>query len=106
LLPDDWTYPTDISSSSSQTFSTNVSTWANTYTTADWVKMQTAGAVFFPAAAYREGTSVKGNKGNYWLATASGDSRAYRQYFDTGDVDGDSYYNRNLGFFVRLVQDK
>ncbi len=112
LLPDDWTHPTDISSSSSQTFTSGKSdsgtSWPNTYTAADWAKMQAAGAVFLPAAGFRTGTapSQVGNMGDYWLATANGSSKAYRLYFTPTDIDNSSDYNRNLGFSVRLVRDK
>ncbi|MBR6082298.1 MAG: BspA family leucine-rich repeat surface protein, partial [Salinivirgaceae bacterium] len=112
LLPDDWTHPTDISSSSSQTFtsgkSTSSTSWPNTYTAADWAKMQAAGAVFLPAAGYRAGTSIRqvSSMGDYWLATANGSSKAYRLYFTPTDIDGASASNRNYGFSVRLVRDK
>ena len=114
LLPDDWTHPTDISSSSSQTFtsgkSTSSTSWPNTYTADDWAKMQAAGAVFLPAAGYRKNNTISvnqsGNMGDYWLATANGADKAYRLYFTPTDIDGASASNRNYGFSVRLVRDK
>ena len=58
LLPDNWTYPTNLSSSSSQSFKSFIVAQSvytdNTYTADDWEEMEKAGAVFFPVAGFRD----------------------------------------------------
>ncbi|MBP5477244.1 MAG: hypothetical protein J6Y00_06120, partial [Paludibacteraceae bacterium] len=47
----------------------------NTYSADEWERMEAAGAVFMPAAGYRQGKSSPdqnmGVDGNYWLSTAA-----------------------------------
>ncbi|MBP5582989.1 MAG: hypothetical protein J6X43_03420, partial [Bacteroidales bacterium] len=78
----------------------------NSYSSAEWSKMETNGAVFLPAAGYRDGTSVTlvGILGRYWSASA----------YDAFDASGISFmsnivrvsrHSRPNGISVRLVQD-
>ena len=116
LLPDDWTMPAVLSFTPSTTkglewngtyyFNENADNYShNTYTTAEWTVMEFAGAVFLPAAGYREGTNVSlvGRAIDYWSATPNGTTaggisgnskRLHPQSF------GDLYY----GDCVRLVR--
>ena len=115
LLPDDWTTPDGLSYTPSTTkglewngeyyFNENADNYShNTYTTAEWAVMEFAGAVFLPAAGYREGTTVAlvGTAIDYWLATQhgtaaggiSGNSKRLHP-----NSDGDLFY----GDCVRLV---
>ena len=116
LLPDDWTMPAGLSFTPSTTkglewngtyyFNENADNYShNTYTTAEWTVMEFAGAVFLPAAGYREGTNVSlvGRAIDYWSATPNGTTaggisgnskRLHPQSF------GDLYY----GDCVRLVR--
>ncbi|MCQ2316405.1 MAG: fibrobacter succinogenes major paralogous domain-containing protein [Bacteroidales bacterium] len=66
-----------------------------------------AGAVFLPAAGYRDGTDVNyvGSYGYYWSSSPNEDNEdgAYRMYFDSGiayTLSG----NRCSGYAVRLVR--
>ena len=105
LLPDDWTLPADV------TFTSGASgDYAqNTYSAEDWAKMETNGAVFLPAAGYRDGTNVYkvGSNGYY-----SSSSAIYNEY---GGYSGYLYlrssgvamsdFNLYDGLSVRLVKD-
>ena len=85
LLPDNWTLPAGLSFTPSTTkglewngtyyFNENADNYShNTYTTDEWTVMEYAGAVFLPAAGYREGTTVSlvGKAIDYWSATQDG----------------------------------
>ena len=106
LLPDDWTLPTGI------TFNSGTSNRfeQNTYSDEEWVKMESNGAVFLPAAGDRYGTEVTGVGvgGEYWsmsVAGGSDDTRfAYHQRFYSYYVPMEDDY-RLRGNSVRLVQD-
>ena len=58
LLPNSWTLPSGCSFTSGVSGSSRlVENWSrNIYTTAQWAQMEAAGAVFLPAAGYRDGT--------------------------------------------------
>ena len=102
LLPDSWLLPSGMS------FTANANKWTtNTYSAADWAKMEQSGAVFLPAAGGRNGTNVYGvgSDGFYWSSTPGGTNRAFSLYFDSGYVDPLSISNRSRGRSVRLVQD-
>ena len=101
LLPDDWssdTYSLSNTNSSGASFS------SNTISASQWNTLEQAGAVFLPAAGYRDGTSVYvvGSYGNYWSASCSGSSRAWYVLF-TGTYLNDNDRSRNFGHSVRLV---
>jgi len=88
ILPDECTYvKTDI---------------ANT----DWSELETAGAVFLPAAGRRYGTVVDGvgSNGYYWSATPDGGDGAQGFYFGSGS-SGVGPDHRYVGYSVRLVRD-
>lgn len=105
LLPDNWN-----SVPSGCTFSPvtdNVTT--NTYTQAQWSKMEAKGAVFFPYAGYRSGVSMVSvySFGGYWSSThgANGSNQsAQALYFNTGsDLNIGNNYDRAHGRSVRLA---
>lgn len=118
LLPDNWSTPAGLSFTASATrglewngtyyFNEQADNYThNTYTEAEWARMESAGAVFLPAAGYREGTlvSLVGKAIDYWSASLhgtmaggiSGNSKRLHP-----QSDGDLYY----GDCVRLVKDK
>ena len=81
----------------------------NTPDASTWTAMEAAGAVFLPAAGYREGTEVKtgsnGGYGSYWSSTAGGDyTTACRVYFRYNSLGADGNYYRYRGMSVRLVR--
>jgi hypothetical protein len=118
LLPDKWSSPAGLSFTASTTrglewngtyyFNEQADNYThNAYTEAEWARMESAGAVFLPAAGYREGTKVSlvGKAIDYWSASLhgtmaggiSGNSKRLHP-----QSDGDLYY----GDCVRLVKDK
>ena len=112
LLPDDWSWSeTSIAtaataagfawSGGAKIFSSNIIS-NNTL----WSVMESAGAVFIPAAGYRQGTTINmsGNGGDYWSSTASSDKKAYRTSFYDEHLNLSNNYGRSDGISVRLVR--
>jgi hypothetical protein len=68
--------------------------------------MEAAGAVFLPAAGYREGTTVAnvGSEGNYWSLTPY-QTGAHRLLFSGNDFSAVNATARTLGYSVRLVKE-
>lgn len=104
LLPDDWSssfYTLYSTNNEGASFSNNVissSTWTNS--------LQSHGAVFLPAAGYRNGTSVVdvGDWGNYWSASYGNSYNAYPVNFYGSAVHVAYFYSyRYYGRSVRLV---
>ena len=102
LLPDDW-------STSYYGLSTTADYTANDITLADWTdKLEAHGAVFLPAAGYRDVTTVNnvGTLGLYWSSSPYTDaSRAYCAYFSSSSLIPNYSFTRYYGFSVRLVRD-
>ena len=121
LLPDDWTNPEGIS------FHTGISKglvaktdyYANTdgknykhneYTSAQWTQMESAGAVFLPAAGYRWDNEVYMEDsdldymGYYWASTPYDNWEGYLLYFDGYELSPQNKNSRIYGQAVRLVQ--
>lgn len=119
LLPDEFEDPKTNESTSQacveKKFVPKSSTgWEqNIYSQGDsWNKMQAAGAVFFPAAGYRDGDPGNpnpaavynvGNGGYYWSASPYYDSDAYDLYFHSGYVNPSFTNIRDQAYSVRLV---
>ena len=117
LLPDDWATPSGVTftpstekglvwAGSSYSNSNNDNYSHNTYMAAEWDKMESAGAVFLPAAGYRycDGSVYfVGSGGFYWSSTPDGSEYAWNLYFYSGGV---LIYSslRCLGLSVRLVR--
>lgn len=109
ILPDDWICPDDL------TFSPGHASGfeANFYTYSEWAQMEAEGAVFLPAAGYRDGAVVwnVGSYGNYWSSSSPNSNSAYNlaffniyNYGISELVTNDNFY-RYYGFSVRLVSD-
>ncbi len=107
LFPNRYTHPTDVAQPVDINDDNNYIAWGthNVYNSANWAKMEAAGAVFLPAAGYRGGTSVYdvGGYGIYWSSTAYGEDIAWGVDFYEGYVYPGSYDGRNGGQSVRLV---
>ena len=108
LLPDSWTCPEDITFRSGFASTRSEQAYADyqTFTLAQWEKLEAAGAVFLPASGNRDGASIDLVQygGYYWSATPDGSRYAYYLDFYSGGADwrsNDRYY----GQAVRLVQD-
>ena len=106
LFPDHYTHPTDLSAITGMNESDDFD-WStgNNFTALQWAKMEAAGAVFLPAAGYRNGTDVYdvGLIGIYWSSTADDDNFAWDVSFDEYFVSPDYNNFRNYGQSVRLV---
>ncbi len=107
LLPDDWTLPTSLS------FTTGYDNGytTNTYTMAQWQKMEAAGAVFLPSAGWRHVTDLNGvgKVGSYWSSSYKNEANAYYLSFGVGAAGGDVIViegGHYTGRSVRLVADE
>lgn len=107
LLPDNWN--TSFYTLSS-TNTTNAKYTVNKITDSDWdTYLEFHGAVFLPAAGYRNGTSVSSSNsdGHYWSSDShkSNSSKAYFMSFTSTSLTCGDYSNRYEGNSVRLVRD-
>ena len=106
LLPDNW-------NPSIYSLHNPTGGWyeANTISLADWPTLEMAGAVFLPAAGFRNGTNVGelNNECSYWTASyynwESAESKAYYTYFNNGGYWWSKDDWRCVGHSVRLVHD-
>ena len=107
LFPDTYTHPDGVTAPTGVNATGDTGWNGNSYTAADWTKMETAGCVFLPAAGYRNGSSVNnpGSVGDYSSATPSGTEKAYELYFSSGSLNTASEGSRFYGLSVRLVQE-
>lgn len=108
FLPDNWTCPVGVTFKSGfhSEFSVEAYGQYQTFSADQWSKLESAGAVFLPAAGYRGGSSVDlvQNRGFYWSATEGISDEAYELYFISGGA-GMYDSNRDFGDGVRLVKD-
>ena len=108
LLPDSWTCPSGVSFKQGFHSSYGVDYYAayQTFTAAEWSKLEAAGAVFLPAAGNRWGSGVDYVQyySFYWSATGYDSYGAYYLDFSSDEA----YMNnsqRSSGLSVRLVKD-
>ncbi len=108
LLPDSWELPEGVAFKSGFADSYDAEAYATyqTFTFAQWQKLEAAGAVFLPASAYRLGSDMKDVQtyGNYWSATMAGSDYAnYLSFLSNGT----NMYSADLcnGQSVRLVRE-
>ena len=108
FLPDNWTCPAGVTFKSGFHSSDGVDYYAayQTFTADQWSKLEESGAVFLPAAGYRNGTGVDcvQDLGYYWSATELNSYYTYCLYFDSEGA-GMYDYRRLIGRSVRLVKD-
>ena len=106
ILPDSWTQPSGCPQFNPGLASSYGDWPRNSYTVAQWAQMESAGAVFLPAAGYRYGTNVNyvGINGNYWSSTPNNEHYAYSMYFGSSYLDAASSNSRVDGFSVRPVR--
>ncbi|MBQ0116163.1 MAG: hypothetical protein KBT10_09905 [Bacteroidales bacterium] len=118
LLPDDWKLPTGATFNPGfPSMPSTVEKYAqqNNYTIEQWQQMESAGAVFLPAAGYRDGTKYRDDDKNwgakYWTSTSTEPSRydynseptnafAFSIISEMADMD---YDTKCVGCCVRLV---
>lgn len=103
LLPESWTLPEGLSftAGTASGYSTNV------YTAEQWDKMENAGAIFLPAAGYRNGTSVGDtpSDGYYWSATHNNGMNSKCIHFSSSTIENTTM-TRSRGCAVRLVRNR
>ncbi len=116
ILPDNWVLPEGCTSNPGMGAGDGREYFArkNSYTPEEWLKMQTNGAVFLPAAGVRETLEVNyvNEIGRYWSVTRCFDKPLYEEwcaytlYFQSDDLLKAEHNNpRDYGRSVRLVQD-
>ena len=103
LLPDDWSssyFALNSPNSEEAVFG------SNTITASQWDTLEQHGAVFLPAAGFRQLTNASGvgASGNYWSSSCGSYGLVYALHFcdNESDVAVNAYYNC-YGFTVRLV---
>lgn len=124
LLPDNWTVPKDIVIASGmntyvpgENYNLNDYAAYQTFTAAEWKKLEKNGAVFLPASGWRWQDGVYGTEtkvsqlqefGQYWSSTPATAyyelGKAYRLAFGSGYLYIDISF-MVVGYNVRLVKD-
>ena len=104
LLPESWTLPAGL------TFTPGIASGysTNTYSLEDWDKMEMAGAIFLPAAGFRNGTNTSDVNvvGFYWSATHKTGMQANSLHFTSSSVSASTGKSRGNGCSVRLVKNR
>jgi len=102
LLPDEWSLPAGLS------FTPGNSNWANHYTTEEWAQMEANGAVFLPAAGFRESGNggLKDMNGMllYWSSSYNGVNAYYMRIGSNSTLPQYDNGGRYCGLSVRLVR--
>ena len=108
LLPDNWTCPAGVTFKSGFHSEGSVEAYGQyqTFSANQWSKLESAGAVFLPAAGYRYGSNANyaQSYGSYWSATER-DSRGAGYLNFSSCVASMDYSYRRDGQSVRLVKD-
>ena len=107
IFPDTYTHPDGVTAPTGVNATDETGWNGNTYSSADWAKMESAGCVFLPAAGIRTGSSLSnpGTRGTYWSSSPNGTDEAYRVYFTSGGVTPANRSTRSSGCSVRLVRE-
>ena len=107
LLPDNWSCPADVTFKSGFHSNYGADNYAiyQTFTADQWSKLEAAGAIFLPAAGYRDGSKVEyvQSNGLYWSATGEDDYARYPIFDSNEEYAGGA--ERYFGLSVRLVKD-
>ena len=108
LLPDSWTCPSGVTFKSGFHNNDGVEYYAayQTFTADQWSTLESAGAVFLPAAGGRHGSDMYSEQGYgfYWSDTVTYNNGADGLSFNSGGAGMGSAY-RGDGHSVRLVKD-
>ena len=108
FLPDNWTCPAGVTFKSGSLNDVGIDYYAayQTFTAEQWSKLESAGAIFLPAAGDRYGLRAGGVQGygHYWSATEYDSYSAYYLSFGS-DGAGVGNSGRSDGQSVRLVKD-
>ena len=106
LFPDTYTHPDGVTAPTGVNATGDTGWNGNSYTVADWTKMESAGCVFLPAAGCRSGSSVDklGTFGYFWSATPRGTDSANYVFFKSDDLAFTNYDFLWFACSVRLVR--
>ena len=115
IFPDNYTHPGDVTLPTGINATDSTSWSNNVYNMTNWGEMEAAGAVFLPAAGYRNfinsswSVVSSGVFGSYWSSTSNGISGAQNIRFGETNIYGSSnststVYPRYRGNSVRLVR--
>ena len=108
LLPDTWTTPAGITFKSGVASEQSVQAYADyqTFTLSEWQQLESAGAVFLPAAGYRYAKQMYcvHSYAPYWTSTPNDANNAKQLGCESDRVDM-FLSMRNIGISVRLVQE-
>lgn len=102
VMPDGWTTPKGL------TFYAGIKGWyLNDYDTKQWAKLEAAGAVFLPAAGFRDGKDIYhvDMDGFYWSSSAFTAGGAWNLGFNVSLLGANGVSFMGQGYSVRLVQD-
>lgn len=112
IFPDDFILPEGITVASSEINISSYLTWTNvasTLTSADWMKMEVAGAIFLPCTGYRgyssNNPSFTADCGYYWSSTFYSASNACNIQMGSVSPMFDANSAKRIGCSVRLVRD-
>ena len=109
LLPDSWTCPSGVTFKSGFHNNYGVEYYAayQTFTAAEWSKLEFVGAVFLPAAGsgYETSVTLIQNYGDYWSATEFDSDHAYSIHFQSDLMAIARGNYRIFGHSIRLVKD-
>ena len=107
LFPDSYTHPAGVAAPTGVNAIGSTSWNANKYNATDWARMETAGAVFLPAAGFKYqggGVDGVGAVGDYWTSTPSSTSGSHAivwEFNENNNYTGGLV--RKRGSSVRLV---
>ena len=105
ILSNDWSLPDGCSFTAG--YGSGYTT--NTYTIAQWRKMEANGAIFLPWTSYRDGTSYRttSNYIDYWTATFYASIYSKKMHYDVNDggYQGSTNASKSQGYPVRLIKD-
>ena len=108
LLPDTWTAPAGITFKSGVARERSLQAYADyqTFTLSEWQQLESAGAVFLPAAGYRFAKQMYyvHSFASYWTSTPNDANEAKQLGCESDRVDM-LVSMRNIGMSVRLVQE-
>lgn len=112
LLPDDWSWADSEVASAVEaagfSWTAGSSAWANNIPNDLWTIMEKHGAVFLPAAGYRNRIAYYngGSTGHYHTSTMQSATLVYVLIFGSNSISLPYYYyERCLGYAVRPVQE-
>jgi hypothetical protein len=112
IFPDDFILPEGIDITNSQINISSYLAWTNvssSLTSADWMKMEVAGAIFLPCTGYRSyssnNPSFTADNGYYWSSSYYNAQNAYNIQMGGGSPMFDANSAKRIGCSVRLVRD-